>query len=308
MLVKATQDGDLEVVLRLLYTNPFIGQQELRDSVWEAVRGCRLEVLRSLLEFRVDPGCEPSQSLSAPPPPLRRVRWTPLLSLAVNGSHERAEIVAELLAAGQSLQSEPRGGSSSSSRAERADCKKAIPDVPFKKLAGIVQAPGPVVQRAEPATKGYSPVQQAEQPKQGGSAPAMSVTTLQTPSQGKGLMLAVAGAATAQEVEARLGGLRAEELAPLETELEALLSAVRAHRQRCLEQQLQSVQRKHDEACKGWQSLEEEQSCVVCSELEKTILFLPCRHLCTCRECADQLLLCPICRADIVEKVQCIRP
>lgn len=33
-----------QVVLRLLYTNPFIRPQELCDSLWEATRGCQLEV------------------------------------------------------------------------------------------------------------------------------------------------------------------------------------------------------------------------------------------------------------------------
>eukprot|EP00439_Symbiodinium_sp_Y106_P002137 s1803_g1.t1 len=48
------------------------------------------------------------------------------------------------------------------------------------------------------------------------------------------------------------------------------------------------------ESGRGRQTLEEEQCCVVCSEFQKSVLFMPCRHLCTCRDCAAPLQLCPI--------------
>ncbi|CAE7391132.1 unnamed protein product [Symbiodinium sp. CCMP2456] len=96
---QAARDGDLEVVLRLLYTNPFIGAQELCDSLWEAALNSQTEVVRSLLEFRVDPACKPSSSISRPPDPLRYPQWTPLVALAASGSVDRAQVVAELLSA-----------------------------------------------------------------------------------------------------------------------------------------------------------------------------------------------------------------
>jgi baculoviral IAP repeat-containing protein 7/8 len=37
-------------------------------------------------------------------------------------------------------------------------------------------------------------------------------------------------------------------------------------------------------------------SCKVCMDKVAEILFLPCRHLATCRECKLQLLICPMCR------------
>lgn len=50
------------------------------------------------------------------------------------------------------------------------------------------------------------------------------------------------------------------------------------------------------------QSLE----CCVCLTNAKSVLFLPCRHLCTCEECglnAALVLSCPICRGDIVGRM-----
>lgn len=105
----------------------------------------------------------------------------------------------------------------------------------------------------------------------------------------------------------RLRGLGVEELGALEAELDALLRAVRSCRQQRMLEQLQSVQRRHEEVCRGREALEEEQACVVCSEKPKAMLFLPCRHLCTCDGCGGQLRQCPICRADIDDKVHAYR-
>merc|ERR1719453_348571 len=115
MLVQASRDGDLDVVLRLLYTNPFVDDQELRNALWEAARCKRLEVLRSLIEFRVDPEATASPELSAPPSALQHVPWTPLLALAVNDDADRAKIVAELINA--SAPRTPRGTRQDSSKA-----------------------------------------------------------------------------------------------------------------------------------------------------------------------------------------------
>ncbi|KAH8249187.1 hypothetical protein KR032_007045 [Drosophila birchii] len=45
--------------------------------------------------------------------------------------------------------------------------------------------------------------------------------------------------------------------------------------------------------------------CVICMERSRSIVIMPCRHLCLCKECSQQLLLryenrCPVCRNDIV--------
>jgi len=109
-------------------------------------------------------------------------------------------------------------------------------------------------------------------------------------------------------LEKKLGELGHEELTALESELDEVMKLVRFHRQKRWEERLQSVQRHHAEVRRDKEELKEEQACVVCSESEKTTLFMPCRHLCTCEACAVQLSSCPICRGRIGEKVQCIRP
>jgi RING finger protein 26 len=45
--------------------------------------------------------------------------------------------------------------------------------------------------------------------------------------------------------------------------------------------------------------------CVVCQENEKSVVLLPCRHLCLCAVCAehDLLTMCPLCREAIVHKI-----
>lgn len=49
----------------------------------------------------------------------------------------------------------------------------------------------------------------------------------------------------------------------------------------------------------------EERMCVVCLESQKSVLLLPCRHLCLCGECSSrpEVTKCPICRQTIYEKL-----
>ena len=46
--------------------------------------------------------------------------------------------------------------------------------------------------------------------------------------------------------------------------------------------------------------LKERNLCKICLDNEICILFIPCRHVATCEECADAIKQCPICRALIV--------
>jgi len=47
---------------------------------------------------------------------------------------------------------------------------------------------------------------------------------------------------------------------------------------------------------------EEERNCVVCMEMEKKVLLLPCKHVCLCEGCSVNVDVCPLCRAMIKEK------
>lgn len=46
--------------------------------------------------------------------------------------------------------------------------------------------------------------------------------------------------------------------------------------------------------------------CCICKDNQKTILLLPCRHLCLCEHCANLPIVssCPVCRAAISERLQ----
>lgn len=51
---------------------------------------------------------------------------------------------------------------------------------------------------------------------------------------------------------------------------------------------------------------EEKRNCVICQVQSKSVLFLPCRHLCICKECSQRdggLDRCPLCREDIKSKI-----
>jgi hypothetical protein len=44
-------------------------------------------------------------------------------------------------------------------------------------------------------------------------------------------------------------------------------------------------------------------NCVICKDVRKDCLFLPCKHICTCTKCAEQVEECSICRATIEDRI-----
>jgi len=44
--------------------------------------------------------------------------------------------------------------------------------------------------------------------------------------------------------------------------------------------------------------------CCICQDKNKSILFLPCRHMCTCSTCSASVESCPICRKTITQKIE----
>lgn len=50
---------------------------------------------------------------------------------------------------------------------------------------------------------------------------------------------------------------------------------------------------------------EEKRMCVVCQTASKSVLLLPCRHMCLCAECSrrNEMVKCPLCRVKIEQKV-----
>lgn len=81
--------------------------------------------------------------------------------------------------------------------------------------------------------------------------------------------------------------------------LEAALSRVRAAK----EEKAVELQKKLDRQVEEQQELK---LCVICLSNDKTILCLPCRHLCLCGPCSsrEEVDKCPICRLEIEEMLQ----
>jgi len=93
---------------------------------------------------------------------------------------------------------------------------------------------------------------------------------------------------------AALEELTLEGLGEVEAKLETSLRAVRAAKDKRMKEALGDEQSRLQ--------------CSVCLSKPKTSLFLPCKHLCACTECARRIMsagerkpLCPICRAPVLE-------
>ena len=57
---------------------------------------------------------------------------------------------------------------------------------------------------------------------------------------------------------------------------------------RKLEKEIQQLKKEN-------QQLKDQRLCKICREKDRTVVFLPCGHMCSCEPCAERLRKCPIC-------------
>lgn len=43
--------------------------------------------------------------------------------------------------------------------------------------------------------------------------------------------------------------------------------------------------------------------CCICLDSERDVLLIPCRHIVSCLKCVKNLDICPLCRAQITDKI-----
>jgi serine/threonine protein kinase len=70
-----------------------------------------------------------------------------------------------------------------------------------------------------------------------------------------------------------------------------------------LRQQFERVLQSEAAAATAAAAQEEAYLCVICEDVQKSVLLLPCKHVCMCEGCAGGMRDCPICRAPISERI-----
>lgn len=90
----------------------------------------------------------------------------------------------------------------------------------------------------------------------------------------------------------RLAEMTIAEMESLEQDLKACLEAITQQKEKLAKQE-------RDNAAAST-------LCVVCQESVKTVLILPCRHLCLCQHCSEnqEMQTCPLCRVQIENTIQ----
>ena len=51
------------------------------------------------------------------------------------------------------------------------------------------------------------------------------------------------------------------------------------------------------------EEIDENEECCICMDKRRSIVFLPCGHVCVCNTCAKDLIQCPLCRVQIQQKI-----
>ncbi|GMH51393.1 hypothetical protein TrST_g4603 [Triparma strigata] len=82
-----------------------------------------------------------------------------------------------------------------------------------------------------------------------------------------------------------------EEMEQIESYLKSSLESVGAAKEKLIKERMSTE--------------EEKRMCVICQTSPKTVLLMPCRHMCLCQVCSrhNELVKCPLCREKITQKI-----
>ena len=102
--------------------------------------------------------------------------------------------------------------------------------------------------------------------------------------------------------EVELSEASDNDLISIQNDLEVLVARVRRTKEQRLRQRAEELEMK-----RKLEGAKEPATCCVCVEAPRTVLLLPCRHLCVCESCVSQPQLnnkCPVCRANISDTIK----
>ena len=70
---------------------------------------------------------------------------------------------------------------------------------------------------------------------------------------------------------------------------------------------INKIEKKNDNRLDGKENDEKEDNnikCVICLEKDKCMLLMPCKHVCCCEQCVENINQCPLCRNNIQSKMK----
>lgn len=121
-------------------------------------------------------------------------------------------------------------------------------------------------------------------------------STLKYPSTSTASFLQAVETVSQHDIESFYGVYSDDELSRMTSALSIVSSKVEEARRL-------SIQRKEKDLADSKLSSEENSLCCICRDATKTILLLPCRHLCLCEDCSVALQQrrgpCPVCREAV---------
>ncbi|NXU02032.1 XIAP ligase, partial [Buphagus erythrorhynchus] len=88
------------------------------------------------------------------------------------------------------------------------------------------------------------------------------------------------------------------------TSVEDLVADLSAHKENTREEEPNEIPVEQDELIhteEKLRRLQEEKLCKICMAKDVSVVFIPCGHLVACKECAQLLNECPLCRTDIMK-------